>query len=188
VFLFWLVNLISDVCSLSVHISRDMASSFWLWSVVHWALFLDTVVTIAKRIRILSWIWEKLKKPEKPAKDNNRSFIHSGLQNNINMPTTGEEAMKRLLACKGKDPYSIVGVTPTCTDDDIKRYYKRQAFLVHPDKNQQPGAEEAFKILVHAFDMIGEPERRAAYDKGKEYEKSTTHERGKHRENIYFSM
>jgi DnaJ family protein C protein 14 len=166
VFLFWLVNLISDVCSLSVHISRDMASSFWLWSVVHWALFLDTVVTIAKRIRILSWIWEKLKKPEKPAKDNNRSFIHSGLQNNINMPTTGEEAMKRLLACKGKDPYSILGVTPTCTDDDIKRYYKRQAFLVHPDKNQQPGAEEAFKILVHAFDMIGEPERRAAYDKG----------------------
>lgn len=38
------------------------------------------------------------------------------------MPTTGEEAMKRLLACKGKDPYSILGVTPTCTDDDIKRY------------------------------------------------------------------
>lgn len=82
------------------------------------------------------------------------------------MPTTGDEAMKRLLACKGKDPYSILGVTPTCTDDDIKRYYKRQAFLVHPDKNNQPGAEEAFKILVHAFDMIGEPERRASYDRG----------------------
>lgn len=98
------------------------------------------------------------------------SFIHSRnnglLQSNINMPQTGDEAMKRLLACKGKDPYSILGVTPTCTDDDIKRYYKRQAFLVHPDKNQQPGAEEAFKILVHAFDMIGVPERRAAYDKG----------------------
>lgn len=46
------------------------------------------------------------------------------------------------------------------------RYYKRQAFLVHPDKNNQPGAEEAFKILVHAFDMIGEPERRASYDRG----------------------
>ncbi|EFA12112.2 hypothetical protein TcasGA2_TC002258 [Tribolium castaneum] len=167
VFFFWLIHLISDICSLSVHISRDMGSNFWLWLCVHWNLFLDTVVTIASRIRILSWIWEKFKKPEKPTtKDNNRSFIHSGLQNNINMPTTGEEAMKRLLACKGKDPYSILGVTPTCTDDDIKRYYKRQAFLVHPDKNQQPGAEEAFKILVHAFDMIGEPERRAAYDKG----------------------
>lgn len=39
----------------------------------------------------------------------------------------------------------------------MKKYYKRQAFLVHPDKNNQPGAEEAFKILVHAFELIGEP-------------------------------
>lgn len=49
------------------------------------------------------------------------------------------------------------GVTQDCTDDDIKKYYKRQAFLVHPDKNNQPGAEEAFKILVHAFNLIGKP-------------------------------
>lgn len=53
--------------------------------------------------------------------------------------------------------FSILGVTPHCTDDDIKKYYKRQAVLVHPDKNSQPGAEEAFKILVHAFELIGEP-------------------------------
>lgn len=87
-----------------------------------------------------------------------------GLECNIALPTTGEEAMKRLLACKGKDPYSILGVTHGCTDEDVKKYYKRQAFLVHPDKNKQPGAEEAFKILAHAFEIIGEPERRAEYD------------------------
>lgn len=143
------------------------ASNFWLWLRVNWSLTLDTLSTIFKRIRFFSWLWSKFKKAEKapPSKDT-RSFLHPGLHTNISMPTTGDEAMKRLLACKGKDPYSILGVTPTCTDDDIKRYYKRQAFLVHPDKNQQPGAEEAFKILVHAFDMIGEPERRAGYDKG----------------------
>lgn len=118
-----------------------------------------------KRIRFFTWVWEKVRR-KKDTEETNKSFLHTGLQTNMNMPTTGEEAMKRLLACKGKDPYSILGVTPTCTDDDIKRYYKRQAFLVHPDKNQQPGAEEAFKILVHAFDMIGEPERRASYDRG----------------------
>jgi len=56
-----------------------------------------------------------------------------------------------------KNLSSILGVTPHCTDDDIKKYYKRQAVLVHPDKNNQPGAEEAFKILVHAFELIGEP-------------------------------
>lgn len=53
--------------------------------------------------------------------------------------------------------YSILGVTKNCPDEVIKKYYKRQAVLVHPDKNNQPGAEEAFKILVHAFDLIGEP-------------------------------
>lgn len=80
-----------------------------------------------------------------------------GLENNIPLPLTGEEAMKRLLAGRGKDPYSILGVTRDCSDEDIRRYYKRQAFLVHPDKNKQPGAEEAFKILAHAFEIIGEP-------------------------------
>lgn len=86
--------------------------------------------------------------------------VSNGLECNISLPTTGEEAMKRLLACKGKDPYNILGVTQDCTDEDIKKYYKRQAFLVHPDKNKQPGAEEAFKILAHAFEIIGEPVRR----------------------------
>lgn len=85
--------------------------------------------------------------------------VSNGLECNISLPTTGEEAMKRLLACKGKDPYNILGVTQDCTDEDIKKYYKRQAFLVHPDKNKQPGAEEAFKILAHAFEIIGEPVR-----------------------------
>ncbi|ELT92502.1 hypothetical protein CAPTEDRAFT_134765 [Capitella teleta] len=72
--------------------------------------------------------------------------------------------MKRLLACKGKDPYSILGLQSNVTDEEIKRYYRKQAVLVHPDKNQQPGAEEAFKILAHAFDLVGQPEKRLKYD------------------------
>ena len=52
--------------------------------------------------------------------------VPRGLENNITLPTSGEEAMKRLLACKGKDPYSILGVTQECSDDDIKKYYRRQ--------------------------------------------------------------
>ena len=38
------------------------------------------------------------------------------------------------------------------------------AVLVHPDKNKQPGAEEAFKILQRAFELIGEPENRKNND------------------------
>lgn len=101
--------------------------------------------------------WRKINTKKNEDREESGNWIHGGLETNIALPSTGEEAMKRLLACKGKDPYSILGVTPTCSDDDIKKYYKRQAFLVHPDKNNQPGAEEAFKILVHAFDIIGEP-------------------------------
>ncbi|KAF5298192.1 hypothetical protein FQA39_LY02616 [Lamprigera yunnana] len=164
-FILWLLHLIFDICSLSVHLSQDAISIFYAWVKYQKAVFIDVTITIFGRVRILKWLWGKFVKKNEN-EENNRPFIHSGLHHNITMPSTGEEAMKRLLACKGKDPYSILGVTPTCTDDDIKRYYKRQAFLVHPDKNQQPGAEEAFKILVHAFDMIGEPERRASYDRG----------------------
>jgi DnaJ family protein C protein 14 len=50
-----------------------------------------------------------------------------------------------------------LGLTVDSSDDDIKKYYKKQAVLVHPDKNNQSGAEEAFKILIHAFNMIGDP-------------------------------
>ena len=48
-------------------------------------------------------------------------------------------------------------MTHDCTDADIKKYYKRQALLVHPDKSRSPGAEEAFKILRRAFELIGFP-------------------------------
>lgn len=161
-FFMWLFHLVADILSLSIHLSKDIGTNFYSWATINYVTFMESTVAIIKRIKVLTWIYEKFKKePEKKPPISN-----SGLHNNINMPTTGEEAMKRLLACKGKDPYSILGVTPLCTDADIKNYYKKQAKLVHPDKNQQPGAEEAFKILVHAFNMIGEPERRAAYDRG----------------------
>ncbi|XP_069128126.1 uncharacterized protein [Argopecten irradians] len=87
-----------------------------------------------------------------------------GLEESITLPLTGDEAMQRLLACKGKDPYSILGLRSDACDDDIRKYYRKQAVLVHPDKNKQPGAEEAFKILGHAFELIGEPSKRKSYD------------------------
>nr|XP_022902493.1 dnaJ homolog dnj-5 [Onthophagus taurus] len=163
-FILWLFHLVADICSLSWQIWRDSMTFMWTWTIINWASFKESCIYIVRRVRLFMWIYEKFNKPKE--KEEKKPFVRAGLQYNINMPQTGEEAMKRLLACKGKDPYSILGVTPACTDDDIKRYYKKQAVLVHPDKNKQPGAEEAFKILVHAFDMINEPERRAAYDRG----------------------
>ncbi|XP_037944559.1 putative uncharacterized protein DDB_G0282129 [Teleopsis dalmanni] len=80
------------------------------------------------------------------------------------LPQTGEEAMYSLLNCKGKDAYSILGVPANSSPEQIRKHYKKIAVLVHPDKNKQAGAEEAFKVLQRAFELIGEPENRLAYD------------------------
>jgi DnaJ homolog subfamily C member 14 len=53
--------------------------------------------------------------------------------------------------------FSILGVSPDCSQEQIRKHYKKIAVLVHPDKNKQPGAEEAFKVLQRSFELIGEP-------------------------------
>lgn len=45
------------------------------------------------------------------------------------------------------------------SQEQIRKHYKKIAVLVHPDKNKQAGAEEAFKILQRSFELIGEPVR-----------------------------
>lgn len=51
--------------------------------------------------------------------------------------------MSRLRSCK--DYYEILGVKQDCTDDELKKAYKKLALKFHPDKNHAPGATEAFK-------------------------------------------
>ncbi|CAL7935153.1 unnamed protein product [Xylocopa violacea] len=180
----WLLHLVSDVVSMSANLMILLGKCGWYHTTLYLKYSWVYMAMTFSKIRVLNAIgkqldnwfgnskyafWRKIK-AKTEEKEENSNWIHGGLEANIALPSTGEEAMKRLLACKGKDPYSILGVTPTCSDDDIKKYYKRQAFLVHPDKNNQPGAEEAFKILVHAFDIIGEPERRQAFDQTRQVE------------------
>lgn len=182
---YWLLHLISDVLSMSTNLVIQLGKCGWFHTILYLKYSWVYLAVSFSKIRFLnvfgkqldSWMgnsrfafWRRIKTKSEEKEETATGWIHGGLEANIALPSTGEEAMKRLLACKGKDPYSILGVTPTCSDDDIKKYYKRQAFLVHPDKNNQPGAEEAFKILVHAFDLIGEPELRQAFDQTRQVE------------------
>src|SRR5579871_1539713 len=64
-----------------------------------------------------------------------------------------------------RDYYEILEVTRTETADGIKKSYRRLAIKYHPDKN--PGdkaAEEKFKELGHAYEILSDPQKRAAYD------------------------
>jgi curved DNA-binding protein CbpA len=64
-----------------------------------------------------------------------------------------------------KDPYGLLDVARTATDDDIRKAYRRLARKHHPDANpDDPHAEERFKEIQQAYETLSNPKRRRAYD------------------------
>lgn len=63
-----------------------------------------------------------------------------------------------------KDYYEILGVDKKATQGDIKRAYRKLARKYHPDVSDVPDAEEKFKQLGEAYEVLKDPEKRAAYD------------------------
>jgi DnaJ-class molecular chaperone with C-terminal Zn finger domain len=64
-----------------------------------------------------------------------------------------------------KDYYEIMGVSRDATQDEIKRAYRKLARKYHPDVSKEPDAEEKFKQLGEAYEVLKDPEKRAAYDR-----------------------
>jgi curved DNA-binding protein len=63
-----------------------------------------------------------------------------------------------------KDYYEVMGVTRGATQDEIKRAYRKLARKYHPDVSRESDAEERFKALGEAYEVLKDPEKRAAYD------------------------
>lgn len=64
----------------------------------------------------------------------------------------------------GKDYYKILGLSKGASDDDIKKAYRKLALKYHPDKNKAPGAEERFKEVAEAYEVLSDKKKRDIYD------------------------
>lgn len=64
----------------------------------------------------------------------------------------------------GKDFYKILGIGRSATDEDIKKAYRKLALKYHPDKNKAPGAEDRFKEVAEAYEVLSDKSKRELYD------------------------
>lgn len=169
-FLTWLWSLVSDVILLSYGLASDriIAGFSYIQQAYH---CLRMEFNANRPSAWIRYAWQEI--DGKFQKDSKWAFWRKKTRNSTSetsgngepkdyykdgrLPTTADEAMYSLLNCKGKDAYSILGVGPDCSQEQIRKHYKKIAVLVHPDKNKQPGAEEAFKVLQRSFELIGEP-------------------------------
>jgi len=64
-----------------------------------------------------------------------------------------------------QDYYEVLGVPRNASDEEIKREFRKLAKLYHPDRNREPGAEDKFKEINEAYQVLSDPGKRSKYDR-----------------------
>ncbi|EPB85461.1 hypothetical protein HMPREF1544_07734 [Mucor circinelloides 1006PhL] len=100
--------------------------------------------------------------PSSPASDQNKEAPKAREK-----PSASQQnaEVREILSC-GTDYYKVLKVDKKCTEVEIKRSYRKLALKFHPDKNNSPGADEAFKLISKAFTVLSDPQKRAVHDAG----------------------
>jgi curved DNA-binding protein CbpA len=66
-----------------------------------------------------------------------------------------------------RDPYDVLGVSRSASEDEIKKSYRRLAKKFHPDQNQNnPKAKDSFSEINSAYEIVGDKEKRGQFDRG----------------------
>lgn len=63
-----------------------------------------------------------------------------------------------------RDPYEVLGVSKDASADEIKKAYRKLSKKYHPDLNKEAGAEEKFKEINDAYEILSDPQKKAQYD------------------------
>ena len=63
------------------------------------------------------------------------------------------------------DYYQTLGVNKQDSSEDIRKAFRQKAMEFHPDRNKNPDAEEKFKEINEAYQILNDPEKRAQYDR-----------------------
>lgn len=77
-------------------------------------------------------------------------------------------AVLRVRRCSPTAFYDILGlesVKTTCSEGEIKKAYRKLSLLTHPDKNGYDGADEAFKMVARAFQILSDPDKKSKFDR-----------------------
>lgn len=69
-----------------------------------------------------------------------------------------------VIVAKTSDYYDILGVDKKASPQEIKKAFRKLALLYHPDKNSDAGAEEKFREIAQAYEVLSDPQRRKEYD------------------------
>lgn len=92
----------------------------------------------------------------------NRS--HNQGRQDRNYTTAQLAAVQRVKKCKITDYYGILDIESPSSDSEIRKSYRKLALIMHPDKNGAPGADEAFKMVSKAFQVLSDDDKKRIFD------------------------
>ena len=73
------------------------------------------------------------------------------------------------MATTKRDYYEVLGVSRTADDAEIKKAFRGLARTLHPDVSSEPDAEERFREVVEAYEVLSKPETRQLYDRDRAF-------------------